>query len=752
MRFLRKTCLLTKLKVSVKRIQAPIIAGLLLFTLILPQFVLAQPVISDVDAVDITATTAAITWTTSENATSEVRYGTTTLLGSTESDGSVVLDHYVPLTGLAPDTLYYYEVWSDLVRSPANINEYHSFTTTKLPEEYSITTDDDCYVCGGLVNPEAEEGERLCGEIIEVTAIVAAPGTYYICWDSRAAGSVVETFSASAPGIYILTFFMPEATKGFHNVYLVDNTYADPATNTFDTVEVFPSVKTDHSEGPVGTEVTLDGYGFDNGQDIRVSFYQGGVKKGEYETADANSQGSWTVLYTIPDAATGGCILKIEGKEGTIWAHWLNKDFEVTPQISTNTNVGTVGQTIDVNGTGFASEEEDIEITFDGEVVQTNSPMVADYNGSWETTIIVPPLQRGTYTIDASGESTRARDVPDIKFIVGSGVWVDPGLAYVGDTITVTGGGFAPEETDVRVTFTFVALNDPDNARDDVVSVETVATGITVDRTGCWETSFVLPASTNGDNTVSASGRTTAAVETILTTKARIEISPVEGAPGDSVTLTGSGFHGVQALPVNGAQTLPMTLTVTLAGIVAGDVQTRPNGNVVITFRVPAGSIAGAQTMVATTVVATDADGATDSVDFMVREKVLPTPLPILPQDESKLRAAMVTFQWQGITSGSEISYTLEISETASFTSIFRSKSDIVDFSYKLTREEGLPKGTYYWRVKAVDDYGNESLWSDSSSFTASPIPTWVWVVIGLVVLVVLMVVAYRETKFRVTE
>ena len=143
-----------------KRIQAPIIAALLLFTLILPQFVLAQPVISDVDAVDITATTAAITWITSENATSEVNYGTTTLLGNSESDLSTVLDHYVPLTGLDPDTLYYYEVLSDGVRSPAAPDEYHSFTTTKLPEEYSITLDHACGVCGELV----EAG--ICGEII----------------------------------------------------------------------------------------------------------------------------------------------------------------------------------------------------------------------------------------------------------------------------------------------------------------------------------------------------------------------------------------------------------------------------------------------------------------------------------------------------------------------------------------------------------------------------------------------------------
>jgi hypothetical protein len=114
-----------------------------------------------------------------------------------------------------------------------------------------------------------------------------------------------------------------------------------------------------------------------------------------------------------------------------------------------------------------------------------------------------------------------------------------------------------------------------------------------------------------------------------------------------------------------------------------------------------------------------------------------------------------VTFNWQGVTGGSGYAYTLEISKTAGSGNIW-SKSGIAESSYTLTDTptvtETLPKGTYYWRVKIVDDYGNESAWSDSIEFTVSPIPTWVWVVVGLVVLVVLMVVAYRETKFKVTE
>ena len=94
----------------------------------------------------------------------------------------------------------------------------------------------------------------------------------------------------------------------------------------------------------------------------------------------------------------------------------------------------------------------------------------------------------------------------------------------------------------------------------------------------------------------------------------------------------------------------------------------------------------------------------------------------------------------------------MQISDSPDLATYVWHKSDIETSSYTLPKEEALPKGTYYWWVKAVDNYGNESPWSSPSSFTVSPIPTWVWVVVGVVVLVGLMVVAYRETKFKVTE
>jgi len=706
----------------VKRIQATIIAGLLLLMLLLPQMALAAgPGISNVLVQDITSTSATITWTTNTSSDSRVNYGTITALGQYKSDSNNVTNHSVPLTGLNPDTKYYFEVESANASGTSidnNSGIFYSFTT--LPA-YSITLEPACGVCGELIDV------KTCNEVIGVIATVGAVGIYHVCWDSRAAWDstkatgVVGTFKATTAGSYTLVFFLPEAKKGNHTVYLTTETYVELKKATF---EIFPSVKIDPEKGPVGTTVTLNGYGFDYPQQIQIKF-KDAVITPSAPVLKADAKGSWTFSYTIPATPAGGYTFEVQVMEGTPAAPvtWVLKYFKVTPEITAPSS-GTVGRPIEVSGTGFASEEEDIEVTFDEEGVKTNTPIVADENGSWEATIVIPPLQRGTYTIDASGELTRAHDVTGIKgFIVGAGILVEPSLVYVGATITVAGGGFLPGETGIKVTF----------------EGKVVAADITAEIDGSWESSFVLPASTYGENTVWARGDVTARVETTLTTKAKIEsVSPVEGgAPGDSVTVIGSGFSASKKL------------TVIVDGkTVTGDLgTTKSNGDVVVTFKVPASTPSGAQTM-----TVKDEGGASADVTFTVKQKVLPTPLPILPQDESKLRSGIVTFEWQGITSSSEITYTLEISETAGFTSIFRSRPGIEELSTQLPKEYALPKGTYYWRVKAVDDYGNESLWSDSSSFTASPIPPWVWVVVGLVVLVGLMVVAYRETKFKVAE
>ena len=690
----------------IKRTQVAVIAGLLLLLLVLPQPALADgPAISGVSYTVTEPTAANISWTTNNVSDSLVRYGTTTPLINYVYNSSYVESHLTRLEGLIPDTTYYFEVQSTDASGTSvdnNGTKYYSFRTTPPPVGYySIALAPVCGVCG-----ELDETTRTCSEVIGITAIVSVQGTYHISWDIPT--NVKETFTTDTIGSYSLAMRTPEATKGPHTVYLVDNAYAPKVSATF---VVLPFVRMNPEEGPVGTNVTFNGNGFVASQQIQIKF-----KGGVIGSTTASAVGSWMIPYTIPATPGGSYTFAVEAKEGTDFWPWVLKNFKVTPKIAVSSSGGIVGQAVAINGTGFGSKEKDIEVTFGGKIVKKIS--YAEENGSWGDVIAVPPVQRGDYKIDASGTSTRARDVQDVMFTVNAGILVDPISAYIGDTITVVGGGFAIGETGIQVYF------------DDVV---VSGATITANSSGCWQSSFTLPVSTYGSHIVKASGDITQpAVTKSINTKARIlAIGPKEGARGDFISLTGNGFHGSQRLTVTvgGARALE-TLT------------TSPNGDIAINFRVPSNSVLGQQP-----VWVTDEGGATGSINLTVIAKTLSIiPLPISPKD-STLRSGMVTFRWQGTTGGTGYNYTLEVSGEGGTWS-----KPIAESTYSLTKDEALPKGTYHWRVKIADDYGNEGPWSESIEFRVSPIPTWVWVVVGLVVLVVLLVVAYRETRFRVTE
>ena len=91
--------------------------------------------LSSVAAGNITDTSATITWITDQLGNSTVNYGTTTALGSIVSDGAFTFNHAINLTGLTPDTLYYYEVSSTNADGNTAIDNnngaYYTFTTAE---------------------------------------------------------------------------------------------------------------------------------------------------------------------------------------------------------------------------------------------------------------------------------------------------------------------------------------------------------------------------------------------------------------------------------------------------------------------------------------------------------------------------------------------------------------------------------------------------------------------------------------------
>ncbi len=130
------------------------------------------PQIVDVQATNITDTSATITWTTCTAGNSTVNYGNTTaLLSPSVSDSANVFAHSLALGNLTPDTLYYYEVISGVDGNTTDdrCGSYYIFTTYQAPiglAGWAWCTD------GGAVNQATLEGYRT---MLERTG---APGSY----------------------------------------------------------------------------------------------------------------------------------------------------------------------------------------------------------------------------------------------------------------------------------------------------------------------------------------------------------------------------------------------------------------------------------------------------------------------------------------------------------------------------------------------------------------------------------------------
>ncbi|NVM23136.1 MAG: fibronectin type III domain-containing protein [Desulfobacterales bacterium] len=114
------------------------------FTILGPTPDTTAPLISDVNVTDIAETTAAITWTTDEPATTQVEYGITSAYGlSSPLSSSLLTSHSVNLSELSSGTTYHYRVKSkDVAGNEAKTGDYVFATETTIPAHFVTYTDE----------------------------------------------------------------------------------------------------------------------------------------------------------------------------------------------------------------------------------------------------------------------------------------------------------------------------------------------------------------------------------------------------------------------------------------------------------------------------------------------------------------------------------------------------------------------------------------------------------------------------------
>ena len=165
------------------------------------------PTLTNVTVFSVTATSASISWTTNERATSRVDFGETLAYGAASSDAALTTAHALTMTGLRSGTTYHSLASSADAAGNVGAATDGTFTTPAVdttPPAVSITAPSNGATVSGTVNVSANatddtrvagvqfllDGANLGGEV------TAAP--YTIAWTTTTAANGAHALTARA--------------------------------------------------------------------------------------------------------------------------------------------------------------------------------------------------------------------------------------------------------------------------------------------------------------------------------------------------------------------------------------------------------------------------------------------------------------------------------------------------------------------------------------------------------------------------
>ena len=508
------------------------------------------------------------------------------------------------------------------------------------------------------------------------TGFVANEGSIVVTMDGNPVGN---TATASSSGAWTTTFNVPPIAGGTHTIdaYGAITKSTEISDKTF---SVSAGMALSANSGPPGTQTTITGAGF-TANEMGIYVTWDGAPIGN--STNAGATGAWTSTLVVPTSSAGAH--KINARGTSTNSGGADLTFTVGAGISINKSSGTAGTNISVTGAGFAAGEKTIVVTFDTTPVASN--ITASPTGTWTASFVVPTSTGGEHNIGASGATTKAAVVPVQAFTTLPSVSLDVPTATIGSKLTVSGSGFAPNLKDISITY----------------EEQEVTTGIKASASGTWTSSFTVPPSAFGNHAIKITGASVQElnINTLsFKVKPAVSISPDNGTVGTKVVVTGSGFIANSSLQFtfddNPLNVLPKGTSDN-------------NGSINKTFNVPEKTLYGDH-------VVRVSDGTNNiELTFTIAGNPPPMPKPSSPADGEQvgfISSVTPTFTWSKVTGSSTVTYNFQLASSSDFSDITVEKSGLTVNKYTLSKSEALPKGDYYWRVKAVDTASNESPWS----------------------------------------
>jgi hypothetical protein len=496
------------------------------------------------------------------------------------------------------------------------------------------------------------------------------------------------------------------------------------------------------TSGGIGDYVEIECSGFSAGEDVYFYFSGEDIDVGDdigdldsYETIaiEYEAEAAFTADFDVPDRLTDGSPDE-DVTSGTYYIYAAYSDDEVVAkddfrvivtELSISPTKGTVGTEVDVTGSGFSTRKT-ITIKYDTTDItdEIEGDTETDSSGEFSSTITVPESAKGDHTITVTVSSDKAT----AKFTVEPAMTISPTSGTIGDSVKVTGTGFAKSK---EVTITFDG--------DEVATDET-------DSYGNFETTFNVPDVAAGSHDVEAKDASNNSKTAQFTITTNVTISPTTsvnspGHVGQDLTISGTGFKPSSDITITYASDPTVFHTTSQA-----------DGSFSYTLEVPA-SEHGEHTITAS-------DGTSSmSVNFYMESTPPETPPPLLPYMDGKADS-QAKFDWEDVTTDTNgqpeqslpITYEIQIATDTNFTNLLLDKKGLITSEYTLTKDEALASNNsetpyYYWRLRAVDAASNASPWTGTGqfkvgfSFNFSHLSGWLlYVLIGVGALVLFFI------------
>jgi len=437
--------------------------------------------------------------------------------------------------------------------------------------------------------------------------------------DGQPAGTLITSpipIQILSNGTFSATFVMPEPTlkdgNGNYTITVTDSAGKGNSTN----ILLTPSIQLIPSTGLPGQNFTVQGSDF--------PAIAGSVNLYWQAPPPGNATPLVRGVAIVANAFIQGCVIPTTALTGQYYV-WAVAGPDYTVGNASNSakalmTVGTLGitltpssaapgSTITLQGSGFTQTGTAIlaSVTFGSVCAPITGPTTIPMSGTITTTIVVPPLDPGTYTVvvtdNGAGVPANAVFRTGAWTVAAPTIMLSPAGGPTNTLLGITGSGWIPTTNAINNSLTgTVSVSVGGGAP---ITAPVAPNGrfsvTTLVPTGLSTGPQTVLVSESGVNAVTSTlwGCTFQAptmftqVQTFTVTVGSLTLSPGQGIPGDTVTFTGGGFPAYTQ--VNRIDFNSPTGIVNIQPV--PQPQVGANGNVTGTFIVPA-SIAGTATVV----------------------------------------------------------------------------------------------------------------------------------------------------------